>query len=67
MFERAFLDYLSDDPNCVLERDPLESLVRDGQLSVYRHPGFWQCMDTYRDHQYLNQLWNTGQAPWKAW
>jgi len=67
VFERAFLDYLSDAASCVLERDPLEALVRDGQLSVYRHPGFWQCMDTYRDHQYLNQLWNAGQAPWKAW
>jgi glucose-1-phosphate cytidylyltransferase len=67
VFNRKFLDYVSDDPSCVLEREPLEGLVRDGQLSVYRHPGFWQCMDTYRDYQYLNQLWASGQAPWKCW
>jgi glucose-1-phosphate cytidylyltransferase len=67
VFDRRFLDYVSDDASCVLEREPLEGLVRDGQLSVYRHPGFWQCMDTYRDYQYLNQLWAAGQAPWKCW
>ena len=67
VFERAFLDYLSDDPGCVLEHEPLERLVGDQELSVYRHPGFWQCMDTYRDYQYLNQLWAGGRAPWKTW
>jgi glucose-1-phosphate cytidylyltransferase len=67
VFNRTFLDYLSDDPGCVLEKEPLEGLVRDNQLSVYRHPGFWQCMDTYRDYQYLNQLWDAGNAPWKTW
>jgi glucose-1-phosphate cytidylyltransferase len=67
VFNRRFLDYLSDDSRCVLEREPLEGLVRDKQLSVYRHAGFWQCMDTYRDYQYLNQLWDSGQAPWKTW
>jgi glucose-1-phosphate cytidylyltransferase len=67
VFERAFLDYLSDEPGCVLEREPIEGLVRDRQLSVYRHPGFWQCMDTYRDYLYLNRLWETGSAPWKIW
>jgi glucose-1-phosphate cytidylyltransferase len=67
VFERAFLDYLTDDPTCVLEREPLERLAREGQLSIYRHTGFWQCMDTYRDYEYLNELWDSGTAPWKTW
>lgn len=65
VFERSFLDYLSDDAGCVLERDPLERLAADQQLSVYQHDGFWQCMDTYRDSQMLNQMWDAGTAPWK--
>ena len=67
VFERKALDYLSDDADCVLEREPLERLAGDGQLSVYQHRGFWQCMDTYRDHQYLNHLWDSGEAAWKQW
>lgn len=66
VFERSFLDYLPDDPACVLEQKPLEALTATGQLGVFRHPGFWQCMDTYRDSQLLNQLWDEGRAPWKA-
>lgn len=66
VFERRFLEYLSEDTGCVLERAPLEGLVRDRQLAVHRHLGFWQCMDTQRDHQYLNELWRQG-APWKCW
>jgi glucose-1-phosphate cytidylyltransferase len=49
------------------EREPLESLARDGQLSAYRHEGFWQPMDTLRDKRYLEELWNSGQASWKTW
>jgi glucose-1-phosphate cytidylyltransferase len=67
VLERKALDYLSDDPGCVLEREPLERLARDGQLSVYQHHGFWQCMDTYRDYQHLNHLWDSGDAAWKQW
>jgi len=67
VFERGALDYLDDDASCVLERDPLERLAADGQLSVFRHHGFWQCMDTYREQQYLAQLWESGRAPWKLW
>jgi len=67
VFDRRFLEYLTDDDDCVLEREPLERLAADGQLSVYQHDGFWQCMDTYRDHQLLNQLWESGQAAWKTW
>lgn len=64
VFNRKFFDYLSEDPDCVLERAPLERLVGDGQLAVFRHTAFWQCMDTYRDYQYLNELWDQGRAPW---
>ena len=67
VFERGVLDYLTDAPGCVLEREPLEKLAADGQLSVFQHPGFWQCMDTYRDLQYLTQLWDAGAAAWKTW
>ena len=63
-FHRDFLEYLSPKESCVLERDPLIRLARDGQLSIYRHGGFWACMDTLRDHEYLNKLWASGQAPW---
>jgi glucose-1-phosphate cytidylyltransferase len=58
---------MSDDPACVLEREPLERLAADGQLSMYQHDGFWQCMDTYRDYQQLNDLWDSGEARWKKW
>ena len=67
VFERKALDYLSEDSDCVLEREPLERLAQAGQLSVYQHTGFWQCMDTYRDYQHLNTLWESGGAEWKRW
>ncbi len=63
-FQRRFLDYLSRDESCVLEREPLVKLARDGQLNLYKHRGFWACMDTQRDREALNKLWNSGQAPW---
>jgi glucose-1-phosphate cytidylyltransferase len=47
-----------------LERDPLAHLTRDQQLSVYKHSGFWHCMDTQRDRETLEKMWNTGKAPW---
>lgn len=64
-FRRAFSDYLSSEVGCVLEQEPLSRLARDHQLRVYRHDGFWQCMDTQRDCDYLNDLWKSGKAPWK--
>jgi len=67
VFERPFLDYLDEEPHCVLEREPLERLAGDGQLAVYAHDGFWQCMDTYRDYQHLKQLWESGEPEWKTW
>jgi glucose-1-phosphate cytidylyltransferase len=67
VFNRRIFDYLSSDDDCIFERKPLEQLTREGQLMVYPHRGFWQCMDTLRDMQFLNELWDRGEAPWKAW
>jgi glucose-1-phosphate cytidylyltransferase len=66
VMEPGFFDYLHGDAT-VLEEDPLENLARDGQLMVYRHYGFWHCMDTLRDRNVLDNLWREGQAPWKVW
>jgi glucose-1-phosphate cytidylyltransferase len=57
--------YLDDD--CELEEMPMKALAREGQLRMYQHNGFWQCMDTYRDATLLNELWASGKAPWKVW
>jgi len=59
-------DYLEGDES-VLEGEPLERLAADGELAVYRHSGYWQCVDTYRDMLALGHQWDTGQAPWKRW
>lgn len=67
VFNRDFFKYLSEGESCVLEREPMERLTEDGQLAIYPHRGFWQCMDTYRDYQYLNELWDQGRAEWKVW
>lgn len=52
---------------CVLEREPLEGLAREGELRAHRHEGFWECMDTYKDAVALNDLWASGSAPWRLW
>jgi glucose-1-phosphate cytidylyltransferase len=64
-FEPGALAYLDDDS--VLEREPLEGLAADGQLHAFRHTGFWDCMDTYKDMLLLNDIWREGAAPWKVW
>jgi glucose-1-phosphate cytidylyltransferase len=66
VLERGVLEYIDGD-NTVWERDPLETLARDGQLSAYTHEGFWQPMDTLRDKVKLEALWQAGDAPWKVW
>lgn len=63
-FNRRFTDYLSDDENLVLEQAPLTRLAADGELSIYRYDGFWQCMDTQRDRDMLDAMWQSGNAPW---
>lgn len=66
-FRRGFLDYLSKDEGCVLERAPLVNLAVDGSLEMYKHDGFWACMDTQRDLDSLNAVWSEGDAPWAVW
>lgn len=65
VFENEVLRYL--DEECVLEQGPLERLASEGQLMAYRHEGFWQPMDTYREYTMLNEMWSSGNAPWKVW
>lgn len=67
VFNRKFFDYLSAEEGCILEREPLEALAGDGELMVFKHNQFWQCMDTYRDFKYLNDLWSKEKPPWKTW
>jgi len=64
-FEPAVLDRLHDDS--VLEGEPLERLAAEGQLRAFRHEGFWDCMDTYKDAVVLNDLWDRGNPPWRVW
>ncbi len=64
-FEPQVFDYLSD--SSILEREPLEGLADDGQLRAFRHTGFWDCMDTYKDAITLNDLWAGDAPPWKLW
>jgi glucose-1-phosphate cytidylyltransferase len=64
VFEPQVLDRIEGD-HTVLERDVLEGLSAEGQLFVYRHEGFWQCMDTLRDVRTLNALWESGSPPWR--
>ena len=59
-------DYIEGD-STVFEKEPLENLAKDGQLMVFRHDGFWKCMDTQRDKQQLEKMWMVGNAPWKIW
>ncbi|SFF39645.1 glucose-1-phosphate cytidylyltransferase [Paenibacillus algorifonticola] len=66
VFEPGVLDYIGHDTD-VLESDVLPRLAEQGQLMAYRHDGFWDCMDTMRDKQYLESLWASGEAPWKRW
>ena len=58
---------LVDGPETPWEAEPLERLAKGGELMAYRHEGFWQPMDTLRDKQHLEELWQTGKAPWKCW
>lgn len=66
VFEPTVFDYITDDAT-VLEEEPLSGLARDGQLMAYKHQGFWHCMDTLRDRNYLDSEWRAGTAQWKMW
>jgi glucose-1-phosphate cytidylyltransferase len=66
ILEPGVMDYISDDMT-LWEQEPMQNLARDGMISAYKHLGFWQAMDTLRDKVYLEELWNSGRAPWKTW
>jgi len=66
VLEREAIDLIADD-STIWEREPMESLSENGELMAYRHQGFWQAMDTRRDQLLLEDMWNTGNAPWKIW
>ncbi|UPT90401.1 glucose-1-phosphate cytidylyltransferase [Bradyrhizobium barranii subsp. apii] len=66
VLEPGVLSYLDGDET-VWEQQPLQRLAAEGQLSAYRHSGFWQAMDTLRDKNHLEELWSSGKAPWKSW
>ncbi len=66
VLEPSVLDRITDD-GTIFENEPLVGLARDGQLMSYKHAGFWQPMDTLRDKQHLEELWDNGKAPWKVW
>jgi glucose-1-phosphate cytidylyltransferase len=63
-FKRDFCRYLSTEQSCVLEREPLVRLAKDHELNIFKHSGFWACMDTQRDRDQLTALWDSGEAPW---
>jgi glucose-1-phosphate cytidylyltransferase len=66
VLEPGVLDYIDGD-STVFEKGPMEELARDGELSAFRHSGFWQPMDTLRDKHVLEDLWQSGKAPWNVW
>jgi glucose-1-phosphate cytidylyltransferase len=66
VLNRRVFDYLGSD-DLIFEHEPLERLAREGELMAYKHDGFFFAMDTYREYEYLNQLWSSKQAPWKVW
>jgi len=65
--EPGVFDYIEDSDKVIFEQSPLQNLAGDGELFIYKHPGFWKCMDTLRDKLDLNELWTKGDAPWKIW
>lgn len=66
VLNRKALDYIEGD-DTAWERDPVERLARDGQLMGFKHYGFWSCMDTLREKNFLDEMWRSGKAPWKMW
>ena len=66
VMNRGIGDYLEGD-DTILEKKPLERVTNEGKLKAYQHKGFWQCMDTYREQQMLEGMWQSGNAPWKVW
>jgi glucose-1-phosphate cytidylyltransferase len=68
VMQREFINrYLHEEPDLILEQSPLSQCARDRELMSFNYEGYWQPMDTYREYQILNNLWNEGKAPWKVW
>lgn len=65
VFKRGIFDYLDED--CILEQGPFTRLAQEKQMALFQHKGFWQCMDTFKEAQALNAIWDSGKAPWKLW
>jgi len=66
VLNKKIFDYLSD-KNCIWEREPLENIAKENQLTAFKHSGFWHAMDTLRDRNYLEDIWSSNQVPWKIW
>src|SRR5262249_21347130 len=66
-FHRRIFPRMQHHPQLVFEHAPLMDLAHEGQLMTFRHEGFWRCMDNSRDYQYLNELWQSGNPPWRVW
>ena len=67
VISRSFLSkFLTDDPAMFFEQKPMHNAAAKGEMTVFKHEGFWQCMDTPREHKFLNSLWKTGKAPWNV-
>ena len=66
MLQKRIGDYIDGDA-CPLETEPLARLAQEGQIKAFRHGGFWQCMDTFREMEMLNKIWRDGAPPWKKW
>lgn len=67
VFKKEVFDKLEDDDSCVLEKTPLASMASNKELAMYKHKGFFHCMDTYKDYLDLNSIWDSGNIPWKVW
>jgi glucose-1-phosphate cytidylyltransferase len=67
VFKKGLFDYLKSEDSCVLESEPFHALAKKRQLSMYKHKGFFHCMDTYKDYIDLNKIWDSGKVPWKVW
>jgi glucose-1-phosphate cytidylyltransferase len=67
VFHRRVFDHLTGGDGCIMEREPMARLAADGQLMAYPHDGFFFAMDTYRDFEALNKMWDSGDVPWKVW
>lgn len=65
VFNKQIFEYL--DADCILEKDPMERLANDGELKAFLHDGFWVGMDTYKEYEMLNDIWNNGNVPWRVW